>query len=89
MLLRYPEIRISILARCAAGDEAGFVEEGGAGVGDFDVRAVGDGFEEAQKGGFVRGQARRGRRGGADGGDVDGAAGEGGEHESRKVFAGR
>ena len=57
----------------AACDEARAVDEGGARVGDFDVGAVGDGFEEAEEGDFVRGEAGGGGGGGADGGDVQGA----------------
>lgn len=65
-----------------AGDEARVIGDGGAGVGDLHGRAVGDGFEEAEKGDLVWGEARGGGRGGADAGDVDGAAGQGGEDEA-------
>ncbi len=44
----------------APGDEAGAVGEGRAGVGDLDGRAVGDGFEEAEEGDLVCGQAGAG-----------------------------
>ena len=69
-------------AACAADDQAWAVEQDGAGVGDLDVGAVCEGFEEAQEGDLVRGEADRGEGGGPDLRNVDGAAGEGGEDEA-------
>ncbi|KAI1004081.1 hypothetical protein K3495_g4128 [Podosphaera aphanis] len=61
--------------RAPAREEPGGVAETGAGVGDLDNRAIGDGIEEAQERDFVGREARLGRGRGADLGDVDGSAG--------------
>lgn len=64
-----------------AGDESRFVQERGTGYGDFEVRAIGDGIEETEEGGFGGGKTRV-EGGGADGGDEDGGAGKGCEEEA-------
>lgn len=73
-------------AFCAAGDEARSVDEGGARHRELDLRAVCDGIEEADEvclGGCETWACGRG----ADLGDADWAAGEGGEEEPRGEVA--
>lgn len=65
-----------------AGDEARVVCNGSSGVGDLHGGAICDGLEEAEEGDLVRAKTWCGGRGGADAGDVDGAAGEGREDEA-------
>ena len=65
-----------------AGDETRVVCQGRTGVRDLKRRAVCYSFEQAEKGDFVRREARCERAGRANLGDVDGAAGESGEDEA-------
>lgn len=66
----------------AAGDKTRFVHHYGSTVRNLHLGAIGDRFEETQKGDFVRRKTRIGRRVGADLGDVHGFAGQGCENET-------
>lgn len=70
---------ISVCAEACdgAGDQSRIVGKCGTRVGNLKRRAVGDGFEEAEKGYFVCGETWGEGRRGADLGDVDGATSEG------------
>lgn len=70
------------MSRSRARDQTRFVEDRGPGVRELDVRAVRQGFEKAEEGDLVRGEARGGVGGSADLGYAEAAAGEGCEDEA-------
>lgn len=47
-------VAVCAVASHAAGDQAWFVGEGSAGVGEFNVGAICDGLEEAEERDFMR-----------------------------------
>ena len=63
-------------------DQARSIEHHSAGVGDLDVGAIGDGFEEAEQRDFVGSEAGRGGGRRSNLRDMYRSAGEGGEDES-------
>jgi hypothetical protein len=67
-------------------DQTGFVHHGRAGIGDLDLRAIGDGFEEAEEGYLVGSKARICRGRGPDLRYVDWAACE--SREDQTVWEG-